>query len=44
MPYTLLYNKYFVKLKALANSKANGFIFINTIYVINFAKFLFIKA
>ena len=41
---TLLYNGYSVKLKALADSGANGFVFIDTLCVIDFAKFLSIKA
>jgi hypothetical protein len=41
---TIAHNRYAVKLNALANSKANGFGFINTFCVINIAKFLNVKA
>jgi hypothetical protein len=44
MPYIIAHNKYTVKLNALANSKANGFVFINTFYAINIVKFLNVKA
>jgi hypothetical protein len=44
VPYTIAHNRYTVKLNALADSKANGFVFINTLYVINIAKFLNVKA
>jgi hypothetical protein len=43
MLYTIAHNKYTVKLNALANSEANSFVFINTLYVINVTKFLNIK-
>jgi hypothetical protein len=39
-----LHNRYKVDLHALANTRANGFAFINTTYAINIAKFLDIKA
>jgi hypothetical protein len=42
--YTIAHNRYTVKLNALADSEANGFVFINTLYVINIAKFLNVKA
>ena len=42
--YIITHNKYTVKLNALANSKANSFVFINTFYTINIIKFLNIKA
>jgi hypothetical protein len=38
-----LHNSYKINLHALANTKANRFTFINTIYAINIAKFLNIK-
>jgi hypothetical protein len=41
---TITHNKYTVKLNTLANSEANGFVFINTLYAINIAKFLNVKA
>ena len=44
MLYTIAYNKYTVKLNALINSKANGFVFINTFYTNNIVKFLNVKA
>jgi hypothetical protein len=44
VPYTVLKNKYRVILTALADSRANGFIFINTQYAINIIKFLNVKA
>jgi hypothetical protein len=44
IPCTIAYNRYTVKLNALANSEANGFVFIDTLYAINIAKFLNIKA
>jgi hypothetical protein len=44
IPYTIAHNKYIVKLNALADSEANGFVFINTLYIINIAKFLNVKA
>jgi hypothetical protein len=43
MFYIITYNKYIVKLNVLINSKANSFVFINTFYTINIAKFLNIK-
>jgi hypothetical protein len=42
--YTIVHNKYTVKLNVLTNSEANGFVFINTFYIINIAKFLNVKA
>jgi hypothetical protein len=42
--YIIAHNKYVVKLNTLANSEANGFVFINTFYMINIAKFLNVKA
>ena len=44
IPCTLSNNEYSIKLNALADSEANGFIFINTQYTIDIAKFLNIKA
>jgi hypothetical protein len=44
MFYTIAHNKYTVKLNAFTDFKANGFDFINTLYVINIAKFLNVKA
>jgi hypothetical protein len=44
VPYIIAHNKYIVKLNALADSKANGFVFISTFYIINIAKFLNMKA
>jgi hypothetical protein len=41
---TIAHNRYIVKLNALADSEANGFVFINTLYTINIAKFLNVKA
>ena len=41
---TLLNNRYSIKLNALADSGANGFVFINTQCMIDIAKFLNIKA
>ena len=41
---TILYNGYRIDLHALANTRANGFAFINTICAIDIAKFLDIKA
>jgi predicted aspartyl protease len=43
MSYTLSYNGYSVKLEALADSGANGFVFIDTLYAIDLVKFLSIK-
>jgi hypothetical protein len=40
---TLLYNRYFVKLEALADSETNGFVFIDILYTIDLVKFLSIK-
>jgi hypothetical protein len=40
----ITHNKYTVKLNVFANFKANGFVFINTFYIINIAKFLNVKA
>jgi hypothetical protein len=42
--YTIAHNKYTVKLNVFADFKANSFVFINTLYVINIAKFLNVKA
>jgi hypothetical protein len=42
--YTILYNRYRIDLYALANTRANGFAFIDTTYAIDIAKFLNIKA
>jgi hypothetical protein len=44
VPYTIAHNKYIVKLNALADSGANSFVFINTLYAIDIAKFLNVKA
>jgi hypothetical protein len=44
VPCTILYNGFGIDLYALANTRANGFAFINTAYTINTAKFLNIKA
>jgi hypothetical protein len=44
VPCTIAHNKYAVKLNALANSEANGFVFINTFCAINIVKFLNVKA
>ena len=41
---TILYSRYRIDLDTLANTRANRFAFINTIYTINIAKFLNIKA
>jgi hypothetical protein len=40
---TIAHNKYAVKLNALADSRANGFVFIDTFCTINIAKFLNVK-
>jgi hypothetical protein len=40
----IIHNKYTVKLNVFTDFKANGFVFINTFYVINIAKFLNVKA
>jgi hypothetical protein len=42
--YTIAHNRYIVKLNALTDFKANSFVFINTLYTINIAKFLNVKA
>jgi hypothetical protein len=42
--YILLSNRYTVSLKALVDSGANGFVFINTPLIISIATFLNIKA
>jgi hypothetical protein len=44
VPCTIVHNRYTVKLNVLADSGANGFVFINTFYTINIAKFLNVKA
>jgi hypothetical protein len=44
MFYTIAHNKYIVKLNVFVNSKANSFVFINTLYIINITKFLNVKA
>ena len=44
MFYIITHNKYIIKLNALTNSKTNGFVFINTLYIINITKFFNIKA
>jgi hypothetical protein len=41
--YIIIYNKYIIKLNVLINFKTNGFVFINTFYIINIIKFLHIK-
>jgi hypothetical protein len=41
--YTLLKNKYRITLSALINSRANGFVFINTAYINNILMFLNLK-
>jgi hypothetical protein len=41
---TISYNGFRIDLHALANTRANGFAFINTVCAINIAKFLNIKA
>jgi hypothetical protein len=43
MFYTLLYNRYSVKLEVLADSETNGFVFIDILCTIDFVKFLSIK-
>jgi hypothetical protein len=40
----IAHNRYTVKLNALVNSEANGFVFINILYIINIVKFLNVKA
>ena len=42
--YIVFQNRYRVNTTALINTKVNSFIFINTAYVIDIAKFLNIKA
>ena len=42
--YILSSNGYTIKLKTLANTRANSFAFINTLYIIDIAKFLGVKA
>ena len=44
VPCIILYSRYKIDLDALTNTRANGFAFINTIYTIDIAKFLNIKA
>jgi hypothetical protein len=44
VPCTIAHNRYAVKLNALVNSEANGFVFINTLCAIDIAKFLNVKA
>ena len=44
VPYTVSQNGYRVDTTALINIRVNGFAFINTVCVINTAKFLNIKA
>ena len=44
IPYTILSNRYIVKLNTLINSRVNSFMFINTLYAINITKFLNLKA
>ena len=44
VPYTILCSRYRIDLDTLANTRANGFAFINTICAIDIAKFLNIKA
>jgi hypothetical protein len=44
MSCTITHNKYTVKLNAFADFRVNGFVFINTFYVINIAKFVNVKA
>jgi hypothetical protein len=39
----IVYNKYIVKLNVFADFRANGFVFINILYIINIAKFLNVK-
>jgi hypothetical protein len=41
---TIAHNRYAVKLNVLADSGANGFVFIDTLCAINIAKFLNVKA
>jgi len=42
--YIVSQNGYGVNLTALINTRANGFTFINTAYIIDVAKFLNVKA
>ena len=44
VPCTILCSRYRIDLDALANTRANGFAFINTTCAIDIAKFLNIKA
>ena len=44
VPCTISHNGYRIDLHALANTRANGFAFIDTAYAINTTKFLNIKA
>jgi hypothetical protein len=44
IPCTISHNGYRIDLYALANTRANGFAFIDTICAIDIAKFLNIKA
>jgi hypothetical protein len=41
--YTLLKNRYGITLFALVDSRANGFIFIDTVYINNISTFLNLK-
>ena len=41
--YTLLKNRYGITFSALINSKANGFVFIDTAYINNILMFLNLK-
>jgi hypothetical protein len=41
--YTLVSNGYSVISYTLINSRANGFVFINTLYIANIAKYLNLK-
>ena len=38
--YTLLYNRYRVNTTTLANTRANTFALLNTIYIVKLSKFL----
>jgi hypothetical protein len=44
VPCTIVHNEYVVKLNVLADSGANGFVFIDTLCAIDIAKFLNVKA
>ena len=44
VPCTILCSRYGIDIDTLANTRANRFVFINTICTINVAKFLNIKA